>query len=170
MLPPHYDFLTNKNATLRYRTLPSPFAITSNSSDFHNNPLGKTERILDFQIKDTPIQICFQLPGTYDNPAYQYFYQWNKICNIRLVSNKPLPQSILLTLWFDIMQGNQGFTSARLWSTLIDNHPHMPFPNLIKRFLSLVHYFGFGYNHNVPDTYIPNRVLVWRLPCLLPMP
>ncbi len=34
----------------------------------------------------------------------------------------------------------------------------MPFPNLTKQFLSLVHYFGFGYSHNIPNTYIPNRV------------
>ena len=139
MLPPHYNFLTNKNATLRYRTLPSPFAITSDSSDFHNDPLRETERILDFQIEDTPIQIRFQLPNTYNNPAYQYFYQWNKICNIRPVSNKPLSQDILVELWFEIVWGEQGFTSARLWSTLTNNHPNMPFPNLVHIFLSLVH-------------------------------
>ncbi len=77
MLPRHYDFLTNKNATLRYCTLPLPFAITSNSSDFDNDPLGDTERVLDFQINDTPIQIHFHLHKTFDNPVYQYFYQWN---------------------------------------------------------------------------------------------
>ncbi len=75
MLPPHYNFLTNKNATLRYRTLPLLFTITSDSSAFHNDPLGKTECVLDFQIKDIPIQIRYQLPKTYNNPAYQYFYQ-----------------------------------------------------------------------------------------------
>ncbi len=103
MLPPHYNFLTNKNATLRYRTLLSPFTITSNSSNFHNNPLGKTERVIDFQIDNIPIQKQFRLHNTYNNPAYQYFYQWNKICNIRPVSDKPLPRSILLTLWFNIV-------------------------------------------------------------------
>ncbi len=98
MLPPRYDFLTNKNATLRYCTLPSPFTITSNSSAFHNNPLGDTKRDIEFQIDNIPIHVRFRLPDTYDNSAYQYFYQWKEICNICLVSNKPLPRSILLTL------------------------------------------------------------------------
>ncbi len=75
MLPINYDFLTKKNATLCYRTLPSPFVITSNSSAFHNDPLGKTERVLDFQINDTTVHISYRLPDTHVNPAYQYFYQ-----------------------------------------------------------------------------------------------
>ncbi len=70
----------------------------------------------------------------------------------------PLSQATLLNLWFNVARGNQNCMTAQIWCTLQNNNPNLPIPDLIKILLSLVHYFGFDLNTDVPNTYIPNHI------------
>ncbi len=87
----------------------------------------------------THCQIGFHLPNTNHHHTFQYFYLWDKISHTHPAFNNPLTCDVLLDLWFHVTRGVQNSTTAQIWCSIWEKPPNLPFPNLLKNFLSIIH-------------------------------
>ncbi len=85
--------------------MPSPFIVSTDDITFHANPLEDTERRHIFMVNGDKTLVTFQLPGSDMHHAFQYFLIWEQLRDFRTTTGLPIPQDMLLELWWTIVWG-----------------------------------------------------------------